>query len=99
MHCMYVCMYVDEDVLDTWFSSGLFPFSIFGWPDTVCLCVCMYVCKRVYKEHTNVPSLNAAYSLDCIPILFVYAVLLDGVHVFYTNYMYILLLLFCIYEN
>lgn len=24
----------DEDVLDTWFSSGLFPFSIFGWPDT-----------------------------------------------------------------
>ena len=24
----------DEDVLDTWFSSGLFPFSIFGWPDS-----------------------------------------------------------------
>jgi valyl-tRNA synthetase len=24
----------DEDVLDTWFSSGLFPFSVFGWPDT-----------------------------------------------------------------
>lgn len=23
----------DEDVLDTWFSSGLFPFGIFGWPD------------------------------------------------------------------
>ncbi|XP_054834298.1 valine--tRNA ligase [Eublepharis macularius] len=23
----------DEDVLDTWFSSGLFPFSIFGWPN------------------------------------------------------------------
>uniref|UniRef100_A0A673LJR9 valine--tRNA ligase n=1 Tax=Sinocyclocheilus rhinocerous TaxID=307959 RepID=A0A673LJR9_9TELE len=22
----------DEDVLDTWFSSGIFPFSIFGWP-------------------------------------------------------------------
>ncbi|KAF6202108.1 hypothetical protein GE061_004506 [Apolygus lucorum] len=22
----------DDDVLDTWFSSGLFPFSIFGWP-------------------------------------------------------------------
>ncbi|CAF4962758.1 unnamed protein product, partial [Rotaria socialis] len=21
-----------EDVLDTWFSSGLFPFSSFGWP-------------------------------------------------------------------
>ncbi|KAF0982565.1 hypothetical protein FDP41_011495 [Naegleria fowleri] len=24
----------DEDVLDTWFSSGLFPFSPLGWPDT-----------------------------------------------------------------
>mmetsp|Transcript_24099 Transcript_24099/g.56074 ORF Transcript_24099/g.56074 Transcript_24099/m.56074 type:complete len:991 (+) Transcript_24099:104-3076(+) len=24
----------DPDVLDTWFSSGLFPFSVFGWPDT-----------------------------------------------------------------
>ncbi|XP_063891954.1 valine--tRNA ligase isoform X1 [Helicoverpa armigera] len=23
----------DEDVLDTWFTSGLFPFSIFGWPE------------------------------------------------------------------
>lgn len=24
----------DEDVLDTWFSSGIFPFSTFGWPNT-----------------------------------------------------------------
>lgn len=24
----------DEDVLDTWFSSGLFPFSVMGWPDS-----------------------------------------------------------------
>ncbi|XP_053381179.1 valine--tRNA ligase-like [Mercenaria mercenaria] len=23
----------DEDVLDTWFSSALFPFSVHGWPD------------------------------------------------------------------
>ena len=23
----------DEDVLDTWFSSGLFPLSLFGWPN------------------------------------------------------------------
>ena len=22
----------DPDVLDTWFSSGVFPFSVFGWP-------------------------------------------------------------------
>jgi len=24
----------DEDVLDTWFSSGLWPFATMGWPDT-----------------------------------------------------------------
>jgi len=23
----------DEDVLDTWYSSGLLPFSVFGWPN------------------------------------------------------------------
>lgn len=25
----------DDDVLDTWFSSALFPFSVFGWPEKV----------------------------------------------------------------
>ena len=25
----------DEDVLDTWFSSGLWPFGIMGWPNKV----------------------------------------------------------------
>lgn len=25
----------DEDVLDTWFSSALLPFSSFGWPNQV----------------------------------------------------------------
>jgi valyl-tRNA synthetase len=27
-------LYQEEDVLDTWFSSGLWPFSTLGWPDT-----------------------------------------------------------------
>lgn len=26
----------DEDVLDTWFSSGLLPFTSLGWPDVKC---------------------------------------------------------------
>ncbi|GLT81109.1 hypothetical protein SLA2020_525130 [Shorea laevis] len=26
-------IYQDPDVLDTWFSSGLFPLSVLGWPD------------------------------------------------------------------
>ncbi len=28
-----VALTQDEDVLDTWFSSGLWPFSTMGWPD------------------------------------------------------------------
>ena len=28
-----VRLHQDEDVLDTWFSSGLFPFSVFKWPE------------------------------------------------------------------
>ncbi len=28
-------IYQDEDVLDTWFSSWLWPFSTMGWPNTV----------------------------------------------------------------
>ena len=27
-------LYQDEDTLDTWFSSALWPFSTLGWPDT-----------------------------------------------------------------
>ncbi|XP_021357416.1 valine--tRNA ligase-like [Mizuhopecten yessoensis] len=28
-----LCLQQDEDVLDTWFSSALFPFSSLGWPN------------------------------------------------------------------
>ena len=33
MHCKGSAIRQDEDVLDTWFSSALWPFSTFGWPD------------------------------------------------------------------
>jgi len=32
-HCGGAHIHQDEDVLDTWFSSGLWPFSTLGWPD------------------------------------------------------------------
>ncbi|MBI3327285.1 MAG: valine--tRNA ligase [Nitrospinae bacterium] len=32
-HCQGADLHQDEDVLDTWFSSGLWPFSTLGWPD------------------------------------------------------------------
>ena len=32
-HCHSKKIHQDEDVLDTWFSSGLWPFSTLGWPE------------------------------------------------------------------
>lgn len=32
-HCGSTRIHQDEDVLDTWFSSGLWPFSTLGWPE------------------------------------------------------------------
>lgn len=32
--CGSANIYQDEDTLDTWFSSALWPFSTLGWPDT-----------------------------------------------------------------
>ena len=31
--CGHTSLHQDEDVLDTWFSSALWPFSTLGWPD------------------------------------------------------------------
>ncbi len=33
-HCGSENIHQESDVLDTWFSSGLWPFSTLGWPDT-----------------------------------------------------------------
>ncbi|MBN2303412.1 MAG: valine--tRNA ligase [Anaerolineae bacterium] len=32
-HCGSAKLHQENDVLDTWFSSGLWPFSTLGWPD------------------------------------------------------------------
>ncbi len=45
----------DEDVLDTWFSSALWPFSTMGWPkDTEDL-------KRFYPTHTLVTGFDIIF--------------------------------------
>jgi valyl-tRNA synthetase len=33
-HCDSTNLKQDSDTLDTWFSSGLRPFSVLGWPET-----------------------------------------------------------------
>jgi tRNA synthetases class I (I, L, M and V) len=48
----------DEDVLDTWFSSGLWPFSIMGWPENVIGCAHI----RVAMQFTNFGNADAGSS-------------------------------------
>ncbi|AXC15334.1 Valyl-tRNA synthetase [Acidisarcina polymorpha] len=33
-HCASIHITQETDVLDTWFSSGLLPFTVFGWPQS-----------------------------------------------------------------
>jgi valyl-tRNA synthetase len=48
-------LHQDEDVLDTWFSSALWPFSTMGWPkDTQDL-------KRFYPTHTLVTGFDIIF--------------------------------------
>lgn len=50
-----VDLHQDEDVLDTWFSSALWPFSTMGWPkDTEDL-------KRFYPTHTLVTGFDIIF--------------------------------------
>lgn len=35
VHSSELIIKQDTDVLDTWFSSGLLPFTAFGWPSKV----------------------------------------------------------------
>jgi len=45
----------DEDVLDTWFSSGLWPFSTLGWPDETA------ELKRFYPTTTLVTGFDIIF--------------------------------------
>jgi valyl-tRNA synthetase len=45
----------DEDVLDTWFSSGLWPFSTLGWPDQT------PELKRYYKTDVLVTGFDIIF--------------------------------------
>jgi len=44
----------DEDVLDTWFSSGLFPFATLGWPNTQ---------SNDYKNYFPTTTLETGYDI------------------------------------
>lgn len=50
----------DEDVLDTWFSSGLWPMSIMGWPEQVCLTLA-YLSDTPLTRWAQTPDLKMFY--------------------------------------
>jgi valyl-tRNA synthetase len=46
----------DSDVLDTWFSSGLWPFSTMGWPNTE-----SGIFKKFYPTNTLVTGFDIIF--------------------------------------
>ena len=75
----------DEDVLDTWFSSGLWPFSTLGWPDETA------ELKKHYPNSTLVTAfdiiffwvarmmMQGLYIMDDVPFkdVYIHALVLD----------------------
>jgi valyl-tRNA synthetase len=57
----------DEDVLDTWFSSGLWPFSTLGWPDKT------DDLRRFYPTHTLVTGFDIIF-------FWVARMMMQGIH-------------------
>jgi valyl-tRNA synthetase len=54
-HGRAIALTQDEDVLDTWFSSGLWPFSTLGWPNQT------QDLKRFYPTHTLVTGFDIIF--------------------------------------
>jgi valyl-tRNA synthetase len=54
-HGVGVALTQDEDVLDTWFSSGLWPFSTLGWPNQT------QDLKRFYPTNTLVTGFDIIF--------------------------------------
>lgn len=48
---LFLWCFSDPDVLDTWFSSGLFPFAVLGWPEQVLLILEHYPTHRKRSVH------------------------------------------------
>ncbi|MBL8554182.1 MAG: valine--tRNA ligase [Phenylobacterium sp.] len=57
----------DEDVLDTWFSSGLWPFSTLGWPDQT------EDLRRFYPTHTLITGFDIIF-------FWVARMMMQGIH-------------------
>jgi valyl-tRNA synthetase len=62
-----VALRQDEDVLDTWFSSGLWPFSTLGWPEKT------DDLRRFYPTHTLITGFDIIF-------FWVARMMMQGIH-------------------
>ena len=62
----------DPDVLDTWFSSGLWPFSTLGWPDET----------PDYKYFYPTTMMETGYD---ILFFWVARMIMDGIRVYWSS--------------
>ncbi len=66
MQASEITLKQDEDVLDTWFSSGLFPFSTLGWPNTEAPDFKAFYPNSVLETGTALPTRLPAMPCDCV---------------------------------
>jgi len=78
-HCGHSDFIQDPDVLDTWFSSALWPFSVFGWPATAV----KSKEQRAKSENTSLLHHFIASSLEDLDYYYPTSVLVTGYEILY----------------
>ncbi len=82
--CGSVKLHQDEDVLDTWFSSGLWPFSTLGWPEETP--------DLAYFYPTSVMETGADILFFWVARMMMFGIEFTGVEPFHTIYLHGLIL-------
>ncbi len=82
--CKSVKIHQDEDVLDTWFSSGLWPFSTLGWPEQTP--------ELKYFYPTAVMETGADILFFWVARMMMFGLEFTGVEPFHTIYLHGLIL-------
>jgi valyl-tRNA synthetase len=77
-------LHQEEDVLDTWFSSGLWPFSTLGWPDQTP--------DLQYFYPTSVMETGADILFFWVARMMMFGIEFTGVEPFHTIYLHGLIL-------
>ena len=82
--CSSKKLHQDEDVLDTWFSSGLWPFSTLGWPEQTP--------DLQYFYPTSVMETGADILFFWVARMMMFGIEFTGIEPFHTVYLHGLIL-------